>query len=254
MRIISYNVNGLRAALRKGFAEWLAAARPDIICLQEVRALRKDLELKDIEALGYHIYLHPSVKAGYAGVGILSLKAPLKISGIAEVIVPEAEGRILKADYPDYCIISVYMPSGALSTERQDFKIKWIKAFYGYISEVLGEGRDVIIGGDFNICHETADIHDAVRLDGYPGFTREERNWMTTFLGLGFTDAFRSLHPGIRNYTWWSYRSGARKRNLGWRIDYLLVSGKRSGSIRRAVHLPEAAHSDHCPVLLELAD
>lgn len=250
--ILTYNVNGLRAAYRKGFAEWLVAAGPDIICLQEVKALPEQLDLKPLEAAGYRTYWAPAEKKGYSGVAIFSKLEPQHVE------VPDAhplfhqEGRLLRADYSDFTLLSAYFPSGASKPERQAQKMVFLEAFGTYIEQLMKERPNIIIAGDFNIAHQAIDLHNPQRNLKSPGFLPEERNWFSALLELGFTDAFRHFNTEPQQYTWWSYRSNSRPKNLGWRIDYQVVSRPLTSRLKRAVLLSRANHSDHCPVLIEL--
>ena len=252
MKIITYNVNGIRAALRKDFDKWLKAANPDIVCLQETKALPDQFDISAFEDLGYHFFLFPAEKKGYSGVALLSKEEPKHVEYGMGIDKYDSEGRTLRADFDDFSVMSVYMPSGASKYERQLFKLDWLGDFQDHVNDLSREGKELIIGGDFNICHQPIDIHDPFGLDGYPGFTEEERSWITSFLNEGFIDSFRHLNKEPHNYSWWSYRAGARPKNLGWRIDYLILSQKLESRLSKARHLTEAYHSDHCPVFIEM--
>lgn len=252
MKLISYNVNGIRAVLKKNFLQWLQAADPDVLCLQEIKANEDQFDLSQFHDLGYHTYLHPAEKKGYSGVAIFSKEKPRNVTIGCGFEKYDVEGRVIRADFEKFSAMSVYMPSGASKVERQVFKIQWLHDFYAYIEEINKAFPDLVISGDFNLCHQAIDIHDPYSLDGYPGFTPQERAWMTGFLQNGFVDAFRELNPSPHNYTWWSYRANARMKNLGWRIDYSVISNSLSTQLIRAKHLTEAYHSDHCPVSIEL--
>ena len=252
MKIISYNVNGIRAAVKKGFVEWLVAADPDVICLQEIKAQKEQLDLGLFEAAGYpYHYWFSAQKKGYSGVAILCKKKPKNIiygTGIASM---DFEGRNLRVDFPEVSIMSLYLPSGT-NIQRLEHKFEYMDLFRAYIDELKKEKSNLVICGDYNICHEAIDIHDPVRNKNVSGFLPEERAWLGAFLKSGFTDAFRALNTEPHQYSWWSYRANSRANNKGWRLDYTLVSDTLKQKIKRALILKEAVHSDHCPVLLEL--
>ncbi len=251
MRVLSYNVNGIRAALKKGFADWLQAADPDVLCIQETKALQEQVDTGVFEDLGYHHYWFSAQKKGYSGVAILTKKEPNKVvygSGIDHM---DFEGRILRVDFDEVSVMSLYLPSGT-NLDRLDYKFKFMDEFQDYIEKLKKEIPNLVICGDYNICHEAIDIHDPVRNKTVSGFLPEERSWLDGFMKSGFIDSFRYLNSEPHQYSWWSYRANARNNNKGWRIDYALVSSPLKENISRSFILPEAKHSDHCPVGLEL--
>jgi exodeoxyribonuclease-3 len=252
MRIISYNVNGIRAAIGKGLLEWLQTAEPDIVCFQEIKANEEHIPAIEFESLGYQTFWLPAVKKGYSGVGLITRRVPDKVVYGMGNTVYDNEGRLIRADFGDVSIISVYHPSGTTGEERQNFKMKWLGDFLLYINELKHTRPNLVISGDFNICHQAIDIHDPIRNAVNSGFLPEERKWVTTFLNSGFIDSFRYFVKEPHHYSWWSYRVNARERNLGWRIDYHMVSNPLEKRMQRATILPLARHSDHCPVLLEI--
>lgn len=254
MKIISYNVNGIRAAASKGLFSWLQATEADMVCLQEIKAMPE--QIGDITALvdvlGYHAYWHPAEKKGYSGVAILSKIKPIHVEyGCGEEWI-DKEGRIIRADFKSFSLISVYMPSGSSGDERQAKKFEFMRFFDGYIAKLRTKFPNLIISGDYNICHQAIDIHNPKSNANSSGFLPEERQWMELFLHNGFIDTFRHFNRDPHHYTWWSYRSGARSKNLGWRIDYHMASKPMEGHLKNVRILPDALHSDHCPVLLEL--
>ena len=253
MKIISYNVNGIRSVLNKGFLPWLKSVDADAICLQEIKAREDQFDTDAFRELGYHLYLHPAERKGYSGVAILSKEAPKKVEYGIGLRKYDEEGRLLRCDFKGFSVMSVYMPSGASKAERQAFKLQWLEDFREHVIKLKKVLPKLVICGDFNLCHKPIDIHNPLGLDGYPGFTEEERQWMSDFLDLGFSDLFREFNPHPHQYSWWSYRSGARRKNLGWRIDYILSSHILGSGLKRAAHLNEAMHSDHCPVMVEFA-
>ena len=251
-KIITYNVNGIRAALSKDLLGWIAAVDPDIVCFQESKAQPDQIPLLDFEIAGYKNYWFSAQKKGYSGVGILTKVEPDNVvygMGIAKY---DFEGRVLRADYGDITVISVYHPSGSSGDERQGFKMIWLEDFLTWVNELKKDRPNLIICGDYNICHKAIDIHDPIRNATSSGFLPEEREWLSKFVDSGFVDSFRACNSEAHQYTWWSYRADARAKNLGWRIDYNMVSQPMSNRILRSVILSEAVHSDHCPVLLEI--
>lgn len=254
MKIITYNINGIRAALSKDLNGWLASTNTDIICFQEVKANTAQFDETIFTQLGFHCYWHNAEKKGYSGVAILSKIKPKHVTygcGISEI---DAEGRILRADFDAFSVMSVYFPSGSSGEERQSFKMDFLDKFYTYIQELKKSFPKLIICGDFNICHQAMDIHNPISNKNSSGFLPEERQWLSKFLDSGFVDSFRYLNPNLQQYSWWSYRFNARTKNLGWRIDYNLISNPLLQQITRANILSQAVHSDHCPVLLEITD
>lgn len=252
MKIISYNVNGIRAAFTKDFVGWLKLASPDIICIQESKAGNDQIDIESFESIGYHSYWHSAQRKGYSGVGIASKIKPKNIVHGCGIEHYDSEGRIIRADFDDFSVISVYVPS-ASNIERLGFKMEFCRDFLDYLIELKKEIPNLIVCGDFNICHKPIDIHNPVGLKNVSGFLPMEREWLTEFLERGgFIDSFRYFNNLPHQYSWWSYRAGSRERNKGWRLDYNMVSSSLEQRLKRAVILPEVKHSDHCPVLVEL--
>ena len=248
-KIISYNLNGIRAAIKKGLVDWLKTENPDILCIQETKAQPEQIENYLFEELGYNCYWFSAQKKGYSGTGIITKQKPDKIVLGMNIEKYDFEGRFMRADFGDTSVISVYHPAGT-SDLRQEFKIQWLKDFRKYISELKKERSKLIISGDFNICRLWIDIHNPKRQLKTSGFLPEERDWFQHFIDDGFIDSFRELNDQEGQYSWWSYRAGARPRNKGWRIDYNIVSSNLKNQIISADILPEVVHSDHCPVKL----
>lgn len=253
MKIVTYNVNGIRAAMKKDLIGWIKATDADVICLQEIKASPDQLlDLLLIEQLGYEHYWYPAEKKGYSGTAILTRITPKHIEyGCGEPDY-DREGRMIRADFDSCSVMSAYFPSGSSGELRQDFKFRFLDDFQQYSNRLRTDIPNLIVSGDYNICHQPIDIHNPKSNARSSGFLPEEREWMQGFLNSGYTDSFRFLNPDPHHYTWWSYRAGARKRNLGWRIDYHMVSKPLQNNIKRSVILKDAVHSDHCPVLLEL--
>ncbi len=251
-KIITYNVNGIRAAITKGWLDWLRTINPDIVLLQEIKAEQSQVDVSGLENDGYFHFWHPAEKKGYSGVALFSRTKPDKVvigSGNPDI---DREGRIIRADFGKISVMSVYIPSGSSGEERQGYKMEWLQWFDEYIHELLKERPQLIIGGDVNICHQAIDIHNPVSNAKSSGFLPEERAWLDQFLKSGFIDSFRFFHKEPHQYTWWTFRQNARARNLGWRIDYLFATNNLEKKLKSASIIPEAVHSDHCPVLLEV--
>ncbi len=254
MKIISYNVNGIRSAINKDWLAWLQATDADVVCLQEIKATPDQiLDLILIEDMGYKHYWYPAEKKGYSGTAILSKTAPKNVVYGCGIDDYDREGRIIRADFDGFSVMSVYFPSGSSGDLRQVFKYKFLDDFADYITDLKIDFPNLVICGDYNICHKPIDIHNPKSNANSSGFLPEERQWMENFINNGFVDTFRHFNQEPHNYTWWSYRAGARSKNLGWRIDYHLVTDTLIDKLKRAAILPEAKHSDHCPVLLELS-
>lgn len=252
MRIISYNVNGIRAALRKGFIEWLKVADPDVICLQEIKATKEQIPVHEFEEAGYpYHYWFSADKKGYSGVAILSKTKPDNVVYGTGIHHMDFEGRNIRADFGSISVMSLYMPSGTNSV-RIPHKFMYMDDFQQYIDTLQREFPNLVICGDYNICHQPIDIHDPVRNKNVSGFLPAERDWLDVFMKNGFIDSFRHFNDEPGHYTWWSNFANSRQNNKGWRIDYILVSKNLENRLSRALILPEAKHSDHCPILCEI--
>lgn len=253
MNIFSYNVNGIRAAERKGLSEWLDGSGADVLLIQETKAQPEQIDESVYQDLGYHCYWHSAEKKGYSGVGILSKSKPDHVEVGCGIDYIDQEGRIIRADFGDLSIMSVYVPSGSSGDARQDLKMKFLADFENYISQLLKERPKLIIGGDFNICHTAIDIHNPKSNKDTSGFLPEERQWVSDFLEVGLIDSFRYFYSEkIDQYSWWSYRANARANNKGWRIDYNMASTALKKDLKNAAIWPDAKHSDHCPVSVEI--
>lgn len=253
MKIISYNVNGIRAAISKGFLDWLQQSNPDVICLQEIKAQEDQIPVFEVTAAGYpYQYYFSAQKKGYSGVAILSKIEPKNVVFGTGIDYMDFEGRNIRADFDDVSIMSLYLPSGT-NMDRLDHKFQYMDDFQCYVDQLKVEIPNLVICGDYNICHEAIDIHDPIRNATVSGFLPVERAWIDRFMKNGFIDTFRFFNKEPHNYSWWSYRANARNNNKGWRIDYCLASEPLRNRLTRAVILPEAKHSDHCPVLVELS-
>ncbi|HWD90181.1 MAG TPA: exodeoxyribonuclease III [Mucilaginibacter sp.] len=253
MKIITYNVNGIRSAINKNWLAWLQATDADVVCLQEIKATPEVLtDLFLVEQLGYQHYWFPAEKKGYSGTAIFTKQTPKHIEYGCGIPHYDREGRNIRVDFENISVMSVYFPSGSSGDERQGFKYQFLDEFGEYINRLKWAYPNLVICGDYNICHRPIDIHNPKSNANSSGFLPEEREWMENFINSGFIDTFRHKNKEPHNYTWWSFRANSRAKNLGWRIDYILVTHPLEAHIKRAMILPEAKHSDHCPVMVEL--
>ncbi|QIE59589.1 exodeoxyribonuclease III [Rasiella rasia] len=252
MKIISYNVNGIRAAMRKGFIAWLQNANPDVICIQETKANVDQVAVAEIEAAGYpYHYWFSAQKKGYSGVAIFCKNEPNHVAYGTGIESMDFEGRNIRVDFDEVSVMSLYLPSGT-NIARLEHKLEYMATFQAYVDNLKKTHPNLVICGDYNICHKAIDIHDPVRNKNVSGFLPVEREWIGNFIDSGFIDSFRFFNKEPHHYTWWSYRANSRANNKGWRIDYNMVSKPLQENMSRAVILPEAHHSDHCPHLVEL--
>ena len=233
--------------------DWLVSVDADVVCLQEIKALPEQFDQILFNQIGYECFIHSANKKGYSGVSILSKKKPKNVEYGCGIEIIDFEGRVIRADFEDFSVMCVYFPSGSSGEVRQNFKFQFLELFENYINKLKKIVPNLIICGDFNICHKSIDIHNPTRNKNTSGFLPEEREWMTKFIKSGFIDVFRTQNQEPHNYTWWSYRANARAKNLGWRIDYIMVIDNLQSRIKNSLILSKAKHSDHCPVLLELA-
>lgn len=252
LKIISYNVNGIRAALNKGLAEWIAANDFDVVCVQETKAMQEQVDTSALDALGYSSCWYSAKKKGYSGVATFFKREPELVVEGCGIELYDSEGRVLRTDFDDWTLLNCYFPSGTTGDVRQSVKMQFLEDFYNFVHELKKERPNLIIVGDYNIAHKEIDIHDPVRNKNTTGFLPEERAWMDKWFGSGFVDTFRYKNPELVQYSWWSFRAGARSGNKGWRIDYQSVSEPLKDKIITAQQLPDVVHSDHCPVLLEI--
>jgi exodeoxyribonuclease III len=249
VKIISWNVNGLRAVLRKNFLDYLAGEAPDILCLQETKAGPNDVE--QLWPAAYTAYWNTAQKKGYSGTAILTRPRPISVSCGVNIAAHDNEGRVLTAEYPDFFLVNVYVPNSKRELTRLPYRQEWDRDFLRYLKK-LERKKPVIFCGDLNVAHTEIDLANPKSNVGNHGFTVEERAGFTAFVEAGFVDTFREFEPGGGHYTWWSPMSGARARNVGWRIDYFLLSASLRPRLKRAFIRPEIPGSDHCPVGIEL--
>jgi exodeoxyribonuclease III len=252
MKIISYNLNGIRSALGKGFAQWIEQNDFDVICVQELKAMQDQVDTTIFEHLGYHHYWHSAEKKGYSGVGIFSKQKPDLVEYGCGIDAYDKEGRVIKALFGDVMIVNTYFPSGSSGDARQDVKMNFLNDYLKFIAAVQKKYPKVLVAGDYNICHQAIDIHDPKGNKDSSGFLPEERAWMDKFFEQGFIDTFRLFNQNPHQYSWWSFRANARNNNKGWRIDYINASEQMKSQLKSAAILPDVKHSDHCPVLLEI--
>jgi len=252
IRLITYNVNGIRSAINKGFIEWLKQTAPDIVCLQEIKAEKGQIDETPLNEAGYEMYWFSAQKKGYSGTAILTRLKPKHVEYGCGMPDYDFEGRVIRADYEHFSVISAYFPSGTTGDVRQTVKMNFLEDFMRYANELRKTIPNLFILGDVNICHKPIDIHDPVSNKKSSGFLPEEREWVDRFLESGFVDSFREFNQEPHQYTWWSMRAASRERNKGWRIDYAFATESLRSKLRNCMILPEAKHSDHCPVLLEV--
>lgn len=253
MRIISYNVNGIRAAINKGLLDWLKTDPADVICVQETKALKENVNHKLFSDLGYHDYWFSAQKKGYSGVAVFSKIRPGHIEYGNGHGPSDDEGRVLQMDFGDVRLINAYFPSGTSGEERQEFKYKWLDEFLIYLNNLKKKYPKIILCGDYNIAHKEIDIHDPKGNKYSSGFLPEEREWMTKFFESGWIDTFRQFHPEAHRYSWWSQRfPSVRLQNKGWRIDYINVTAPLKKNLKDAEIYPNVKQSDHCPVFLDI--
>ncbi len=247
--IISWNVNGFRAVLRKGFEDFFAAYQPDIICLQEVKAQRDDV---DFAPAGYHVFWNSAAKKGYSGVAVYSRVKPLEASAGLGIEKHDQEGRVLTLEYPNFFLVNVYTPNAQNELRRLDYRSQqWDKDFLAYVKS-LETKKPVIFCGDLNVAHKEIDLANPKTNVKNAGFTIEERQGFDNIVDAGFVDTFRAFNDQPHQYTWWSYRAKARERNVGWRIDYFCASKNLMNHIESSEILADVHGSDHCPILLKL--
>ncbi len=255
MRIISYNVNGIRSAINKGFTDWLETDPADIICLQETKAMKENVDVTKIEALGYETYWFSAQKKGYSGVAVFTKLKPDNIQYGSKIEQSDFEGRVIRLDFGDITLVNAYYPSGTSGDERQTYKYQWLDEFFAYLQDLRKTRPKLVVTGDYNIAHKALDIHDPKGNKNSSGFLPEERAWMDKFLDNEWVDSFRELNPEATGaYSWWSQRfPSVRLQNKGWRIDYICVSANLKPALTGAKIFPDVKHSDHCPIYAELS-
>lgn len=250
MKLVSWNVNGVRAVVKKGFKEILADMNPDVLCLQETKAQDDQVQEALADIQGYHIYSNSAVKKGYSGTAILSKEKPLSVTSDIGITEHDQEGRVLCAEFSDYYLITVYVPNSGSELKRLSYRQEWDKAFLSYLKE-LEKSKPVIVCGDLNVAHRDIDLaRPKPNYNKSAGYMQEEIDGLDAYTKAGFIDTFREMNADQVKYSWWSFRGGARDRNVGWRIDYFLASKSLKSSLAEADILNDVFGSDHCPVSL----
>lgn len=254
MKIVSYNVNGIRAAMKKGLIAWLSENRVDIFCVQEIKANQADVDLSLFTGLGYHVAWYSAQKKGYSGVAIFSKVPPDRIVYGNGYAMSDFEGRVIRLDIGELTIVNAYFPSGTSGMERQTYKYQWLAEMQTWLNILKKDRPHIILAGDYNIAYRAIDIHDPKGNKNSSGFLPEERAWMESFLKTGWVDSFRKINPNAEGaYSWWSQRfPSVRLQNKGWRIDYLCTTEALQDQIQDATILPFVKHSDHCPIVIDL--
>lgn len=253
MKLISWNVNGIRAAQKKGFLEWFEKESPDILCLQETKAHPDQLGFELTHPKGYHAYFsHSKNKKGYSGVVTYTKKEPLKVAEGFGIERFDQEGRTVVTEFKEFVLFNVYFPNGKASTERLQYKLEFYEAFLKHIEKLSKKGKKVIFCGDINTAHREIDLARPKENEDISGFLPIERKWLDRVIKKGYIDSLREFHEESDLYTWWSMRSGARDRNVGWRIDYFFLQEGLKKHLEDAYIMPEVIGSDHCPTAIQL--
>lgn len=253
LKVVSYNVNGIRAAMNKGLFDWVAENDFDVICLQETKSQPEQIDQKLIEDLGYDHYWHSAEKKGYSGVLTMTKQTPKQVDVGLGMDKYDSEGRTVVTHFDNWSLVNVYIPSGSSGDARHAFKMEFVNDFGPWIQDLKKTYPNLIIVGDYNIVHKELDIHNPERKDKPSGYKPDERAWLDEWFSTGgFTDAYRYLHPEEQSFSWWSYRAGARQRDKGWRIDYVSVSEGLKDKLSACRMYKDVMHSDHCPVICSL--
>lgn len=252
MKILSWNVNGVRAVLKKGFWDWFEAESPDVLCLQETKARPEDLHDGILEPAGYHAVWNSAERKGYSGVVTFSKKKPKSVSLGIGIERFDVEGRVIRTEFKDFDLLNVYFPNGTSGPDRLKFKMEFYDAFLDHCESLRKKGRKLVVTGDVNTAHKAIDLKNAKANEKNSGFLPEERAWVDKFVAHGYVDTFRLFHPEPDQYTWWTYRANARARNIGWRIDYFFVTEDLVKKVEEAFIQPEVMGSDHCPIGLKI--
>ena len=252
MRILSWNVNGMRAVVKKGFFDWLEFESPDVLCLQEIKARTEDLEESILNPAGYHTLWNPAERKGYSGVAIFMKKKPKGVHKGIDIERFDIEGRVIRVEFEDFDLLNVYFPNGTSGSERLQYKMEFYDAFLDYCEQLRAEGKELVITGDVNTSHKAIDLKNAKANEKNSGFLPEERAWVDKLISYGYVDSFRRFHPGPDQYTWWSYRFNVRAKNVGWRIDYFFVTEELMEKVKDSFIQPDVMGSDHCPIGLDI--
>ena len=252
IKILCWNVNGVRAAVKKGFLEWLQKESPDILCLQETKASPDNLTTELLEPPGYKTYWNYPERKGYSGVATFSRQKPVKTQNSLGVKEFDSEGRVIISEYLEFTLCNLYFPNGKQSAERLQYKMDFYDAFFNYLEPLRKRGDKIIFCGDVNTAHQEIDLARPKENQKISGFLPEERAWLDNIAAHGYIDTFRHFHKEAGQYTWWDMKTGARARNVGWRIDYFFITENLLNNIEKAFIMPEVTGSDHCPIGLIL--
>ncbi|MFO8078536.1 MAG: exodeoxyribonuclease III [Thermoplasmatota archaeon] len=253
MRLLSWNVNGIRAADRKGLFSWFQQDQSDILCLQEIKALAEQFPAHLKNTPEYHVFINPAERKGYSGVATYSKTKPKTVKQGFGIDRFDKEGRILITEYEEFILFNIYFPNGKQSQERLDYKLEFYDTFLAYADNLKAEGKNIIVCGDFNTAHKEIDLARPKANENISGFLPVERAWIDTFIDHGYVDTFRQFNKDPEQYSWWSMRTRARERNVGWRIDYFFVNKEFLPNVKDAFILQEVMGSDHCPIGIELS-
>ena len=252
IQLYSWNVNGIRACAKKGFVNWVKKTKPDILAIQEIKAHPEQLEESLQKINEYVSYWYPAERRGYSGVALYTKEKPFSIESLGKDTF-DREGRTLIAHYPAFTLINCYFPNSQAQGARLDYKLSFCNSILDLCNQLVKEGKNIVICGDFNIAHTAIDLKNPKANEKNAGYLPEEREWMTTFLSAGYTDTFRNFHPDQPDhYTWWSYRFKAREKDIGWRIDYLCVNKNFTPKVMEAIIHKTVPGSDHCPISISL--
>jgi len=252
MRLISWNVNGIRAADKKGFFNWFKKEKPQILCLQEIKALPEQLLPYLKNTPGYHIFFNSAERKGYSGVATYSNNKPVDVKTGFGIKKFDNEGRILITEYPSFVLFNIYFPNGKQSQERLDYKLDFYDTFLGYADNLKAEGKNIVVCGDFNTAHQEIDLARPKENEKISGFLPIERAWIDTFIDHGYVDTFRYFNKKPDQYSWWDMKTGARERNVGWRIDYFFVNKEFMPNVKKAFIMQDVTGSDHCPIGIDV--
>ncbi|MBX9690522.1 MAG: exodeoxyribonuclease III [Candidatus Obscuribacterales bacterium] len=252
IKFACWNVNGLRAIAKKGFFEWMDATSPDFVCIQEAKISEDAIPKELMSPSGYSLFISCAERKGYSGVAVYSKKKPNAVVREMGIKKFDSEGRYIRLDFDDFSLLNIYYPNGKASPERLKYKMEFYEAFLKHAEKLRKEGRKLVICGDFNTAHKAIDLARPKENEDISGFLPEERDWMDRFTKKGYLDAFRHFKQEPNCYTWWSLRTAARQRNVGWRIDYFFVSEELKNNLAKAEIHSEVMGSDHCPISLEL--
>jgi len=252
MKLISWNINGIRAADKKGLFDWFKSESPDILCLQEIKALPEQIPPHLRNTPGHHIYINSAERKGYSGVATYSIHQPIDVKNGFGIEKFDKEGRILITEYSSFVLFNIYYPNGKKDDDRLEYKLDFYDTFLAYADNLKAEGKNIVVCGDFNTAHKEIDLAHPKENEKYSGFLPVERAWMDTFIDHGYVDTFRHFNKEPDQYSWWAYRTNARERNIGWRIDYFFVNKEFLPNIKNAFIMQDVMGSDHCPVGIEI--